>query len=391
MFYSSFGMLGLVIHVIINFDILANLKGTDHEDLRRKYRAFLFSAMVYFIVDILWGSLYEYGPTALVYTDTVLYFMSMVVTVLLWTRYVVAYLGDGSSIGPFLTLSGWIIFLFELVVLFVNFFSPIVFTFDEKGVYVPMPARYITLFLQILLFFGTSVYAFVVSAKTEGKDRYHHLAIGCSGIIMTAFIILQTLYPFLPFYAIGMLVGTCMIHTFVLADARADYNMKIGSARAMAYKDSLTGVRSSHAYKEAKDFLNKRIEEGTLEEFAVVVFDVNGLKIINDTYGHDAGDKTIKNASRLICDEFKHSPVFRIGGDEFVAFLESEDYRNRHALIDDFVSKIEENIRTGHVIVSCGIEEYHKGKDLSYETIFEQADRKMYENKTELKSRTHIR
>ncbi len=389
MFYSSFGMLSLVVHVIINFDILKRSDETDYVELRRKYRAFLMSAIVYFISDIFWGVLYESGPVLLAYADTVVYFASMVLTVLLWTRYVVEFLGSGNQLGAFLTYSGWIIFLFEFIVLIINFFHPIVFKFTGVGEYVPMQARYITLMLQILLFLVTSVYAFVETPRMKGKDRLHFLTIAVSGLVMTAFIVLQTWYPFLPFYAVGMLIGACLIHTFILADTRADYNIKLGSARAMAYKDSLTGVRSSHAYKEAKDFLNKRIEEGTLEEFGVVVFDVNGLKDINDTYGHDAGDKTIRSASRLICDEFKHSPVFRIGGDEFVAFLEGDDYRNRQILLDDFESKIEDNLRNGHVIVSSGMEEYHKGKELSYETIFEQADRKMYERKNDLKSRAN--
>ncbi len=391
MFYSSFGMLALVIHVIINFDILFGRRETDYTLLRRRYRAFLFSACVYFFADIIWGIMYESGSTVLAYVDTVLYFASMVVTVLMWTRYVVAYLGNNNRIGFFLTTSGRVIFLFEFVVLIINFFVPIVFDFTKDGEYVPMHARYITLLVQILLFLVTSLYAFAVALKATEKERHHHLTIGSSGFIMTVFIILQTLDPFLPYYAVGMLIAACMIHTFILADARADYNMKLGSVRAMAYKDSLTGVRSSHAYKETKDFVNKRIEDGTLEEFGVVVFDINGLKVVNDTYGHDAGDKLIKSASRLICDEFKHSPVFRIGGDEFVAFLEGEDYRNRQVLIDDFETKIEDNLRTGQVIVSCGLAEYNKGVDLSVENVFEQADRKMYDRKNDLKSRAEFR
>jgi GGDEF domain-containing protein len=54
------------------------------------------------------------------------------------------------------------------------------------------------------------------------------------------------------------------------------------------------------------------------------MFDLNDLKHINDRYGHERGDEYIVNCCRLICQVFKHSPVFRIGGDEFVALLRGE-------------------------------------------------------------------
>lgn len=61
-------------------------------------------------------------------------------------------------------------------------------------------------------------------------------------------------------------------------------------------------------------------------EFALLVADVNGLKEANDALGHESGDQLIKNTSRCICKIFEHSPVFRIGGDEFVVILTGEDY-----------------------------------------------------------------
>lgn len=54
----------------------------------------------------------------------------------------------------------------------------------------------------------------------------------------------------------------------------------------------------------------------------MIVFDINNLKIINDTLGHDFGDILIIDSCKLICKVFKRSPVYRIGGDEFVVILE---------------------------------------------------------------------
>ena len=87
----------------------------------------------------------------------------------------------------------------------------------------------------------------------------------------------------------------------------------------------------------------------------------------------------------LICHTFKHSPVFRIGGDEFVALLEGEDYRNRSSLLSLFDSGIEENLRNGAVVIASGLDEYRKGEDRRFRAVLERADKKMYARKSSLK------
>ncbi|SFG62165.1 GGDEF domain-containing protein [Oribacterium sp. WCC10] len=94
----------------------------------------------------------------------------------------------------------------------------------------------------------------------------------------------------------------------------------------IANYDPLTGVKNKHAYIDAEAKLNSLIEENESPDFAIIVFDLNGLKTINDTLGHQAGDQFIKDGCSLICDYFKHSPVYRIGGDEFVAIAQDHDY-----------------------------------------------------------------
>ena len=88
----------------------------------------------------------------------------------------------------------------------------------------------------------------------------------------------------------------------------------------------------------------------------------------------------------MICRQFTHSPVFRIGGDEFVVFLEGEDYKNRRQLLDEFDAQIDENHRNGDVIVASGLAIYRPGYDNSYRRIFERADQRMYDRKGDLKA-----
>ena len=131
---------------------------------------------------------------------------------------------------------------------------------------------------------------------------------------------------------------------------------------------------------------NLKIQEGWADPFAVVQCDVNGLKYINDTKGHKAGDDYIRSASHLICELFQHSPVYRTGGDEFVVYLSGRDFMNRDEILGELNHRAEAHIYSGEVVVSAGMSEFHSGEDHSFHSVFERADKRMYERKQLLKS-----
>ena len=153
----------------------------------------------------------------------------------------------------------------------------------------------------------------------------------------------------------------------------------------MANTDSMTGVRNKHAYSEMETAINSQIEAGEIEKLAVVVSDVNGLKYVNETQGHAAGDQLIKDASALICERFKHGAVFRVGGDEFVVLLQGEGYDTLQESLDEINRKVESNIKEKAVVVAVGYAIFEKD-DRYLNDIFERADHMMYERKKELKA-----
>ena len=155
--------------------------------------------------------------------------------------------------------------------------------------------------------------------------------------------------------------------------------------KSMANTDSLTGVRNKHAYMEMESQINTRIREENVDKLALVVCDINGLKYVNDTKGHAAGDKLIRDASALICNLFNHGSVFRTGGDEFVVVLQGKGYDTKDEVIADFNRTVEENIRKNEVVISIGYSSI-KPEDEQLHDLFERADRMMYERKKELKS-----
>ena len=165
-----------------------------------------------------------------------------------------------------------------------------------------------------------------------------------------------------------------------------DQKMRLQSAMEMAYRDSLTGVKSKNAWKEAQQRMDERIQEGSVTGFSIVVFDLNDLKQINDSRGHETGDEYIKEASRLICGSFKHSPVFRVGGDEFIALLEGQDYIGQEELLERFEKQVLVNMERGRAVIAFGSSRYIPQLDHSIRDVSERADAAMYKEKTLLKS-----
>ena len=157
----------------------------------------------------------------------------------------------------------------------------------------------------------------------------------------------------------------------------------------LAYRDSLTGLRNTNSYKSWVADFEKEIESKSTD-FGVMVLDINYLKEANDKYGHDTGNKLIVAAGQFISGIFKRSPVFRIGGDEFLVILQNRDLEDLDILIEKFdiecfnesVSADGENIS---VIIAKGFARYDSKKDSSFVDVFNRADDAMYENKRKIK------
>ena len=161
----------------------------------------------------------------------------------------------------------------------------------------------------------------------------------------------------------------------------------------LAYGDALTAVRNLGAFNLFLQDLKKDAEEGQgLPPFAVCFFDCNDLKVINDRYGHDKGDLYLKSACATICQVFSHSPVFRIGGDEFAAILRKREYERRDELLEQFDQCCYDLRAVGRepwerIHVARGMAVYDPKQDECVEDVVRRADRLMYENKREQKAK----
>ena len=230
MTYSIIGILATILLLIGNRDVLRKQDGSEYSRTRLYYRRFLLGVLVYYITDMLWGILDEHRLTDLQFIDTTIYFVAMIATVVLWTRYVVSYLDRKNFFERWLLRTGQVIFGVFLVFIIVNFFYPVFFWFDDQGVYHTAFMRHAALLVQIAMFLSTSIYTFYMTAKTQGDVRQRHLTIGLFGLAMVVMIAFQVFFPLWPFYAMGCMIGITLLHSFVLEDEMEEYRHKLEEA-----------------------------------------------------------------------------------------------------------------------------------------------------------------
>ena len=230
MTYSIIGILAAVILLIINRDVLWGSEDKPLSKTENNYRCFLWGIMAYLITDMLWGILDSHHLTTANFINTSIHFIAMAAAVMLWTRYVISYLEKKNLFSSILYYSGSVFLGLVILAVIVNIFRPVIFSFDENGAYSAGIARYLILAVQIVLFLLTSIYTLSVTTRTEGKEKRRHLTIGLFGVAMTVFILVQVFYPLLPFYAMGYMLGTCVLHSFVVEDEKDEYQKALAEA-----------------------------------------------------------------------------------------------------------------------------------------------------------------
>ena len=170
--------------------------------------------------------------------------------------------------------------------------------------------------------------------------------------------------------------------------------MEVSKMSEIAMRDALTGVRNKRAYDNDMQVLEQSLNDGSdgASDFGLAVIDLNSLKQINDTYGHEKGDMAIKKLCSIVCSVFAHSPVYRIGGDEFTVILKGQDLNNVEKLMNRFNDSLldpEQNdglAPWGKVTAAIGYAVFDSDKDETPSGTFRRADREMYLQKQKTKT-----
>ena len=244
-------------------------------------------------------------------------------------------------------------------------YTGLLFYVDEANRYSRGPLYVGSLFICMIYFIMLTVTSFLEYRDADFSEKIYLLAIlllAFSGIAVQVFV--ADVMSMWTTTGISLL----LYYTFVL-----ELSNKY---------DILTGARNRRAFDAHKsNLLNEK-------SYALVVFDINGLKPVNDNLGHEQGDKLIMGTAEvLIASFFDIGKVYRIGGDEFCVICDDKNEEQ----IKEALDNVEQNIMKANrnrkdrltlsVSYGWGI---HKAHDtLDYNEVFNTADEKMYEMKQE--------
>lgn len=403
MMYSMVGICALVVCLIINKNSIFIKSAKNLSLYYKSYRLYIFANILFFASDILWGLLDHFHLMNLLYADTILYFIAQSICIFLWTICVSLYINKNKILNTILIVGGLIIVAFVITVLIINPFYPVIFKFDSDNNYITLFSRYILLIAQEAMYLITMLVAFIIAPKAKTRrERNRCILVAIFSIFMALTMIAQALFPLYSLYSIGLITSNCLIHAFIEMSDKEDnrkileeslkreqeQRMELENARLLINIDSLTGAKSKFAYLKLEDSIDELIRKNQIKDFAIVVFDINGLKKINDIKGHEYGDKYIIKSYQLIIDVFKDIPVYRFGGDEFVVFLDENYYPDRNEYLNKFNEIIEQNLNTEEPVLSAGMAIFDESVDDTFDSVFIKADNRMYEKKKYLNNKT---
>ena len=164
----------------------------------------------------------------------------------------------------------------------------------------------------------------------------------------------------------------------------------IQKALYLSKYDGLTGVHNRHFFEEVARLVLQDARRYK-RSIHIVLFDLDNFKEINDTYGHEAGDKVLKVFAKSVSSSIRESDIFaRFGGDEFTALFHDCDKEGLQTRIQTIIGELEKTpVTIGDkkyfIRYSYGIAGYPEDA-VRYEDLLHQADQNMYRHKAENKS-----
>lgn len=261
---------------------------------------------------------------------------------------------------PFSTKIKWIILAPHLIAIplyFTSQWTHLIFFFNEDNVFARGPLTYlpyITFFVYYAIFLAINLFYLKNYSR---RDRIVLLYIAVVSVLCVVLLFsINKTEEYTSIFTSSLLLYFLFIYI------------------NMANIDPLTGLLNRNSYYQ---FL--RLE--TRKITAVVSIDMNDLKYLNDTYGHDEGDKALKAISKIIKENAgKHSSCYRIGGDEFIVFYL---YENEEEVIEHINKMKEELSKTKY---TCAFGYSIKRIDNDVQSMIKDADKEMYNDKEKYKA-----
>lgn len=276
-------------------------------------------------------------------------------------------------------------------------------------------ARIINIYVLLLFVYGTSMCIFdlgvgasplvyllvivAVSGLFVVEPVFFSILVFVSYCVVMSFISINHYHFFEGAFRYENLINLMLFTLVCIVSTFRHYEVTIREYRAkkrleeMSYIDELTGLLNERSYVDEVERINKHIKEEKIQDFAVILMDVNNLKNTNDKYGHRFGCHLVVHCGHELPKLFTTSKCFHIGGDEFMAIVSGEDLKEFEQRLEqfekDFTYKIIQYDGVDLIFsVARGYSKFQKG-DL-FKDVLQRADTAMYENKKAVKEKYHI-
>ena len=250
-----------------------------------------------------------------------------------------------------------------------------------------------TVWLPYLVYLLGAVWMVAISIRAAYRRESRKMKIQCAGIVVLLFFIGVDMVNYLQeesvdcarlsrvFLLIYTVVQICFVFEHSIKLIRLGEQFEKVSKEAL--HDALTKLSNRTAFE--KDLSEYEAEPGC----GAVMFDLNNLKYFNDVHGHATGDYYIIVCSEIIQDVFgSHGNVYRIGGDEFCAVLDSVDeekFEELRRIMNDRIESLNGRFFENKMSVASGFADYNREVDQNIHDTVKRADAKMYECKTAMK------
>ncbi len=319
-------------------------------------------------LDILLASLEggtQFYTTWVLLIGYTLYFMIAPISSYLWLTYVLLFLFNDKSIISKVLKFGLVVLVINVLFSLINLYFPVYFTIDANNMY----QREMSMILS-------SVFSYVLIALASLLVIINHKQIRRSDMNALLFFVVPPIIS--NSYQLAnegsLVVWPGIVFSLIIAYIYVQN-------KTMA-KDYLSGLFNK---KEFDLFLDDLISRKPKKGFVGLIIDIDDFKYINDTYGHDIGDKVIQQVGVLLHTSFRTNDFLaRIGGDEFAIiarFHESHPSVFKQRILKNLENINQSNQFEFKISLSIGYATWYKKENLDKETFFHNIDKNMYQQK----------
>lgn len=210
-YYSTSVVFAFIILYIVNRDVFLYAKNRIEQG-NKEYKSLVNSIGLFLLVDASWGIVHALLGKVYLYIDAVIYNITMILTIWMCCRYVSSYLELRNKRRKFLEIFGKGLFIVDVIMVIINFFTPILFWIDEAGNYQTGIVRHVGMYVQFVVFMAIAIVALYDALTAKGKSREKLYVIFFFTSFITLALCIQAIFPLYPAYSMGLVTGVIIIY-----------------------------------------------------------------------------------------------------------------------------------------------------------------------------------